>query len=151
MKELTGDVGLTMTLQNQKLLPKLKKSLQELCLLTLTESRRTNNVAEYCCQHCFTIFPMERHDDLYQKHPCTDPSPERCMRSGLISISHNDFKDYFAGLVKMLDPQQQEIALHVHDTRNNIFLFGPGGKGKSFLMNVLKLHFIQLYSYDQVC
>ena len=150
--DIAGDEGLEVTLDNQSLLPQFKKSLQELCQRTLSEICRTNNVAEFCCQRCFTIFPPGRHRDLFLKHPCNDdPTSERCATSGLIPITNRRFKDYFESLLKRLDPQQQEIALHVHAKRKHIFLFGPGGKGKSFLMNVLKLYFIQEYSYDQVC
>ena len=151
--DLVGSNGLTLIEKNKEVIVnELKQLLQKLCLSTMTQRKRNGNVAEYCCQRCFTIFPTGRHGDLFSKHPCNDdPTSERCATSGLIPISNPQFKDYFESLVKKLDPQQQEIALHVHANQNHIFLFGPGGKGKSFLMNVLKLYFIQEYSYDQVC
>ena len=134
--------------RNKNLLPQLNINLIDIFSKVLSNPKAVPVEADFCCIRCWMVFPLSQKEARFQAHPCKVVSRNA---SDLRSITCQAFQNHYNSLVTMCDRNQQEIALSIRKNESiPIFLFGPGGKGKSFLMHILRLYYIQLYSHDQV-
>ena len=132
---------------NLSLMPALKTSLREIMPKMFCNVMENHHMSDYYCSNCETIFPVALKESKFLKHPCNVASRNFC---DMMPISSQAFQIKYRELCSRCDRNQQEIALSIRKDERNTFLFGPGGKGKSYLLHILRLYYIQLYSYDQV-
>ena len=103
----------------------------------------------YACNKCFTIFPniTENKNDLIPKHKCLK---NKASKEKKMFIESKTFCENVIFEVSLLGKDQRDVFDFIISSTKNMFITGPAGTGKSYLMNVVAKYLYIKYGIDSL-